>query len=314
MILCVGLTPTVQRTQFFETFAVGAVNRAKETLVTASGKGANVARVITSLGGSARLVHTLGGDTGRFVAARLDAEGVAHHPVWSEDDAPTRTCTTLLVKDGPTTELVEEAQPVAPHDAILLLRACETALLEANALCLSGSLPRGISDDFYATLVERANAYNIPVVVDAQKAPLKRALAQKPFLVKPNREEASATLGFPLTGDADADARTAIRELTAAGAQWALVSMGSAGSLLGDGTSLWRITPPVVEALNPIGSGDSLAAGLTFAHIEQGKSVPEAVAFGTAVAAANCLTPTSGVIRPKDVARLAPQVGLLSLE
>ena len=152
MILCVGLTPTVQRTQFFDGFHVGEVNRAKETLVTASGKGVNVARVVTLLGGNSRLVTTLGGDTGRFVAARLDADGISHLPVWSEDDAPTRTCTTLLVHSGPTTELVEEAGEVAPHDALLLTRACENALLEAHVLCLSGSLPRGIEAVSYTHL------------------------------------------------------------------------------------------------------------------------------------------------------------------
>lgn len=313
MILCVGLTPTVQRTQFFDRFQTGEVNRAKETLVTASGKGVNVARVVTLLGGSARLVTTLGGETGRFITARLEADGIPHFPVWSEDDAPTRTCTTLLVANGPTTELVEEAGEVAPHDALLLTRACEGALLEARALCLSGSLPRGMGDDFYARLTSRANGLGIPTIVDAQKAPLRAALAARPFLVKPNREEAAATLGFSLTGDAPTDAQAAIAKLTEAGAQWALVSMGSAGSLLGDGTALYRLTPPEVEAINPIGSGDSLAAGLLFAHFEQGKDIPEAAAYGTAAAAANCLTPTSGVIRPADVQRLAPQVTLTRL-
>lgn len=313
MILCVGLTPTVQRTMFFDRFEVGAVNRAREVLTTASGKGANVARVITTLGGTARLIHTLGGDTGRFVAHELEKESVPHQAIWSEDDAPTRTCTTLLVNQGPTTELVEEALPVTPHDAALIDHACRNALLEAHALCLSGSLPRGIDEKFYAGLVREANNLGIPAVVDGQKGPLQHALKERPFLVKPNREEAAATLGLTLTGSPDEDARTAVEALTTAGAQWALVSMGAAGSLLGNGQELWQIAPPHIEVINAIGSGDSLAAGLLFAFIEKQMSVPEAVAFGSAVAAANCLTPTSGVIRPEDVERLRSEVTLSRL-
>ena len=306
MILCVGLTPTVQRTMRFARLALGEVNRASAVWTTASGKAVNVARVVTRLGGDARLVQILGGESGRWVGETLDREHIPHHTVWAYDDAPTRTCTTLLTEGGPTTELVEEARGVEPHDVVLLTTTYRNALWDWDALgvCLSGSLPPGIAPDFYAHIVDDSDALGIPCVVDAQGAPLRAALARGPFLVKPNREEAAATLDFPLTGDAERDARTAIAGLTTAGAQWALVSLGRDGSLLGNGTDLWRITPPTVEAINPIGSGDSLAAGFLVAHIERGMSVPEAVGFGTACGAANCLTDTSGVVEVRDVERL----------
>jgi tagatose 6-phosphate kinase len=311
MIVCIGLTPTVQRTMIFDVFRVGEVNRARATYVTASGKGVNVARVITRLGGVARAFQILGGDSGRFVAQTLEREGVAHQTVWAHDDAPTRTCTTLLSAADGATELVEEAQPVDPHDRALLRAAAQSALLEARAVCLSGSLPPGIDASFYAETVAEANRLGIPVVVDTQKAPLLATLAARPFLVKPNREEAAVTLGFALTGDGDRDARTAVDKLVEAGAAWALVSLGRDGSLLGNGQEFWRIVPPEVTAVNPIGSGDSLAAGFLYALTERGMTVPDACVFGTACGAANCLTPTSGVVNPADVERLLADVKLL---
>jgi tagatose 6-phosphate kinase len=312
MILCIGPTPAVQRTMLFDRFTVGEVNRARETLVTASGKGTNVARVLTTLGARARLVQPLGGAPGRYLADALAADGIEAENVWLPDDSPTRTCTTLLAAGGPTTELVEEARPLT-DDAVRALEAGALgALPHARALVCSGSLPKGTPDDFYARLVREANRLGYPTIVDAQKAPLKAALAEKPFLVKPNREEAAATLGLTLTGEAETDASTAVGALLDAGAEWALVSMGPAGAVLGGRASgeRWRVTPPRVEAVNPIGSGDSLAAGLTYAVVERGLTVPEAVAFGTACAAANCLTPTSGVVRPDDVHRLERAVRL----
>jgi tagatose 6-phosphate kinase len=91
--------------------------------------------------------------------------------------------------------------------------------------------------------------------------------------------------------------------------------MGAAGSLLGEAQTgaRWRVTPPRIAAKNPIGSGDSLAAGLLFALFLQGASVPDAAVYGTACAAANCLTWTSGVVHPKDVAALLPQVRIARL-
>ena len=314
MILCIGLTPTVQRTLRFDRFEVGAVNRAKETAVTASGKAVNVARVLHTLGAGSYLLHPLGGGSGAFVEQALLAEGVAQEVVPAGEEATTRTCTTLLVDGcGPTTELVEEARALSGEVVAALDAAWRRALPKARFVCLSGSLAPGVGEDFYAHILAEARDQRgggVRVLVDGQKGPLKAALAERPFLVKPNREEAAATLGFPLTGDALTDARTAVRALLDAGAQWALVSMGRAGSLLGgrESPALWHVAPPAVETVNPIGSGDSLAAGTVYALLEQGAPVPEAVAYGTACAAANALTLTSGVVNPADVARLLPDV------
>ena len=230
--------------------------------------------------------------------------------VWVEDDAPTRTCATLLPDDGPVTELVEEASPVSEKDVAALEAVVTGRLKEAESLCLIGSFPPGVPDDFYARLVRAARGADVPVLVDAKGASLRAALSERPFLVKPNLEEAAATLGSS-PGDDHPEAH--VTALTDAGARWALVSTGKTGSLLADDSdNLWSIEPPRVEAVNPIGSGDSMAAGLLLA-LRRGASVPEAAVYGTACAAANTLTLTSGVVRPDDVAALLPQVRLSRL-
>lgn len=310
MILCVGGTPAMQRTLFFEGLEPGAVNRAYEVRVTASGKPVNVAHAVTVLGGQVLLATFLGGDSGRFVARELDARGVPHEAVWMEDDAPTRTCATLISDDGPVTELVEEALPVSEKDVAALEEVVTRRLSEAEILCLIGSFPPGVPNDFYARLAKAAREIGVPVLIDAQKAPLRAALEEAPFLVKPNLEEVAATLNL---SNSEPDARDAVAALTNAGARWALVSTGASGSLLGNGSGeLWSVEPPRVEAVNPIGSGDVMAAGLLLS-LRRGASVPDAAVYGTACAAANALTPTSGEVRPSDLDELLPQVRLTRL-
>ncbi len=299
----------MQRTLFFEGLEPGAVNRAYEVRVTASGKVVNAARSVTVLGGKALLATFLGGDPGRFVARELDERGVPHEVVWTEDDAPTRTCATLIPDDGPVTELVEEALPVSEKDVATLEEVVTRRLTGAEVLCLIGSFPPGVPDDFYARLAKIARETGVPVLVDAQKAPLREVLAEGPFLVKPNLKETVATLNLS-KDNGEPDAHDAVSALTKEGASWALVSTGASGSLLGDSSgNLWRITPPRVEAINPIGSGDALGAGLALS-LGWDDSVPEAVVYGTACAAANALTPTSGEVRPADVDALLPRVRL----
>ena len=314
MILCVSLSPAVQRTLCFDSLSIGSVNRATDTAITTGGKALNVARVLRLLDAQSHLVQALGGDTGRFVDRDLTEAGISHETVWSENDSPTRTCTTLLTSNGSVTELVEEAAPLSPQDLDSLTTLILQRLPQAEALCLSGSFPTGVPDDFYREFVEAARARGIPALVDAQRVPLRHALAGRPFMVKPNLEEAARTMGFDLSGDVQADASVAIRALTEAGAAWAVVSVGSAGAFLGNQAGeLWVVKPPGVQVVNSIGSGDSLAAGILCALVKDQSSVPEAVVFGTACATANCLTGTVGFIEPRRVRELMPGVKLTKL-
>ncbi len=313
MILCVGGTPAVQRTLIFDRLDIGGVNRARKVHITASGKVVNAARSVTTLRGQALLVTFLGGDSGRFVSRTLDSEGVPHEATWLEDDAPTRTCATLLSGDGQVTELVEEAPPVSEKDVADLETTVRRYLHEAQALCLIGSFPPGVPDDTYARLTRHAGEAGVPVLVDAQKSLLLHALNERPFIVKPNLEETAAALDLTISGDGS-DALAAVSALVEAGARWALVTLGASGAALGDETGRrWRIEPPAIEAVNPIGSGDALAGGLLSALI-RGASVPEATVYGTACAAANALTTTSGVFQASEVESLLPDVRLVELD
>ncbi|MBB6050869.1 1-phosphofructokinase family hexose kinase [Armatimonas rosea] len=299
MTLCLGLTPTVQRTQRFASLTLGEVNRATETLTTASGKAVNVARVLDTLGARVCLIQPLGGDSGRYVHKSLP---FSQEIVWVEDDAPTRTCCTLL-SGAQTTELVEEAPSLSEADLERLFAAVVRQLVGEHLLILSGSLPPGTPPDFYARLCAVSS---VPVVLDAQKEPLRLALAERPYLVKPNRQETIAALGLP----PDTSALACAQALCAAGAQNALVSEGKAGAVLLTPQRAWRIVPPELAPVNPIGSGDSLLAGLVFSHFVGRQTLVEGACYGTACAAANCLTATSGVIEPTTANQLRPQVVL----
>src|SRR4030066_1432156 len=57
---------------------MGGVNRAEKVWHTAGGKGSNMARVMTLLGGRALVLGIAGGHTGRFIADELHREGIAH--------------------------------------------------------------------------------------------------------------------------------------------------------------------------------------------------------------------------------------------
>ena len=308
MILCLGTTPVLQRTMVFQRLHVDAVNRALEVSEHASGKSINVARVLHTLGEDVMAAGFLGGDTGKVVREQLTAAQIAHEFI--SVTSKTRMCVTAMDRSNDTaTELVEEAGEVEkPAWAKLRQRVAEL-LPRAGVLVLSGSLPPGAPQDFYAYCVNRATDCAVMTIVDAAGEPLRRALASKPLVVKPNRAELAKTLDTPI--ESEAAFRDAIRQLVGQGPSWAVVTEGKAGAVVSDGQTFWRVRSPKVAAINPIGSGDALAAGLASA-ISRGQRLPEACKLAVACGAANALTPVAGVVRPDDVSELVERVEIES--
>jgi 1-phosphofructokinase family hexose kinase len=311
MIICLGTTPTVQKTLTFDHIEIDAVNRAKSVLQYASGKSVNVAKILHILGRDALALGILGGDSGRFIRREMDRAGVAHD--FLEIDPPTRTCTTVVDESTRTaTELVEESSPVPATVYEALLEKLRSLLDrgKVEALVLSGTLTPGASQDLYARCVAFGVAANIPVVLDAKGEPLKRALPMRPTVVKPNRRELADTVQMKVESE---DAlNDAMSQLIAAGPRWCVVTAGPASTIVSDGASFWRVSSPSVPVVSPIGSGDSFAAGLT-AAIVAGDAVPQGCRLAAACGAANAMTPYSGHLRKEDVEQLLPQIQLTPL-
>lgn len=278
MILTAGLTPAWQQIVRLENFRPGEVNRAVETHWCASGKVLNVAVALAQLQVPSAAVSLLG-------SPELLEPGLAQLGVkgtWIATQSPTRICTTIL--DAATksaTELVENAGPVTAAEVSALQQAFGKLAGDAAVVVLIGSLPPGAPATLFRDLLQQAKG---KAIVDARGPELVAALACKPLLVKPNREELAATVGRPC--DSDLELHDAMQELIGQGAQWVLVTSGARDVWLMSAGELHRFTPLDVTVVNPIGSGDCLAAGIA-AALHRGDAMPEAVRYGLAAAADN---------------------------
>ena len=261
MILCIGTTPAAQRVMAFRKLTIDAVNRAVTTLDDVAGKSVNVAKVLKALGEQPVATGFLGGDRGEQLRDLLEARGIEQDFV---KVAPrTRQCITLLdTSAGTHTELVEESQPVAAADYEELMRVIRRRVKGCRAVVMSGTITPGGPADLYFQGTQMAHEAGAMPVADAQGAALIEALRARPALVKPNRPELAATLGRELKDETAV--RSAMQELCERGAQRVVVTAGKEPALAFDGRSWWRVTPPRVGAVNPIGSGDAFTAGLVW--------------------------------------------------
>lgn len=325
MIICVTPNVAVDRTYIVPTVKLGTVLRSKQTLVTAGGKGLNVARAVTVLGERALVLGILGGRSGDLVVDLTAKEELPARWTWSA--AETRNCAILAGEDGsPTTvindrggqlsvaEWLQFVHDVAEAVAGKLPPAMETeghgergtqTGETVSAVCICGSLPPGAPTHAPSDLVEAVLATGTPVWVDTGGAALVRALEAKPTGIKINDEEAGGLLGRTLTYLDDVyDAAHAIRRM---GAEHVIITLGTRGAVLvGPGGEL-HLRAPVVHAVSTMGSGDAFLGGWLVAQARK-KSTQVALQWATAAGAANALIPGGGLFARADFEELLAQV------
>jgi len=298
-IICCGFTPCVQRILEYPKFEKGMVNRAANVTIGIGGKGANTAQMVKQLGGHPVLIGFVGGASGMLLEQMLDAEEVGYRHVVVEGE--TRICQTLVEAGNPeTTELVEEMPPLSSDNWEHMMKLFESLELADSIVPVSGKLPDGAPVDAYAQICKLIHDRGGRVILDAPGEPLLLALDHEPAIVKINDVELLATIG----GD---DLLAACRVLIKLGAQSVLITRGSRSAFFVDESQTLEILPPKIDAVNPVGSGDAVTAGLAV-ELNRGGSVADAVSTGMACGAANALNLVSGMLNPEDIQRLRPEI------
>ena len=295
MILCVTPNPALDRTLVVPQFQVGAVLRPSDVIVVAGGKGLNVARAVRVLGGDARCAGLIGGHSGHLFAGLARREGL--EGIWTWVAGETRICTIIVDPDSADTTGIYEPSFVVQLDGWERFHADVIhATNGADAVCLCGSLPRGVSPDAFAALVMAIRATGALVWVDTSGAALAAALRTSTSGIKINGDEAAELLGHPVADIAMAHAAAAA--IRGHGVDTAVVTLGRLGAVLLDRQGCWWAKPPEIQAVNTVGSGDACLAGLLQAYTSN-ISPPEALRQAVAAGAANAQSVDAGTFSRK---------------
>jgi 1-phosphofructokinase family hexose kinase len=301
VIIAAGLTPAWQQIVRFDRFRAGEVNRALDVHWCASGKVLNVGIALAHLGAPAETIALVGGSTGEQIDRELRSLGI--HARWIKAHWSTRVCTTILdIDSARATELVENAGPVTAGELDEFLRVYLERVAGADFAILTGSLPAGAPPGFFRELLLETRC---PAILDIRGEELIAALAGRVFLVKPNREELARTMGKDLSTDRMLHA--AMQELNDRGAEWVFVSDGARTAWASSQGQFFRFAPPKVEPVNPIGSGDCLAAAVAWALVE-GASPNDAMRLGIAAAVENVGQLLPGRLDPHAVRTRAESI------
>jgi len=301
---CVSLNPAIDTRLVLNEFLPGRVNRVKEVYRTAGGKAAHVAMALKGLGANPMWIGFCGGALGSELLAGLRLLGIQTLPTGTSQS--TRVNLEIVDSGGEVTEILEPGGTITSSEWSEFQAACAGAFQVAakkKVMVISGSLPPGVPDDAYATLVRSARSANCLAFVDSSGVALSKALAAGPDLVKINREEAELVTGIairdPISG---AQAARKLLDLGAISAAVSLGDRGIVGARKHDQVAIHAWTTPL-HAKSTVGCGDATLAGLTYAAAKE-LTFEQSLALAVACGAANCLAPLPGRILREDVSRI----------
>ncbi|MGA2429437.1 MAG: 1-phosphofructokinase family hexose kinase [Candidatus Acidiferrum sp.] len=314
MFLCVSPNPAIDKRLTVSSLLRGHVNRARAVQGFPGGKSVHVAMVLHTLGGRPHWIGPCGGASGQELLAGLSALGI--QATASTTRQPTRTNLEIVEDDATVTEILEPGAAPSSAEWEEFESACRRLFGEGseNAFVIfSGSLPPSAAPELYAGLVARAREFGCKTFLDTSGEPLRLALAEKPYFVKPNREEAAQLLGKPVSSLSDAI--SALRKLLTLGAQSAALSLGSEGLLFCAGTNAPVLFASVVplQPRSTVGCGDSAMAGFVFG-IASRFSPEDTVRLAAACGVANCSADSPGAARLKNIRDLQQKIFVRTLD
>ncbi len=312
MIVTVTLNAAIDRTLTVPNFQRGQRHRASDGVTLAGGKGINVARALKTLGVPVVATGLVGGTTGSRIIEELTGEAILNDFVHIEGES--RTSTAVVDPTGGTyTEINEWGPAVRAGELETLLEKLRYLTQDAEFVVFAGSLPRDVSDDFYAEATRELARRHVQTVLDTEGEPLRLGVEAEPFLVSPNQAEAESLVGQEFHDDEDF--LLALDGIADMGARNVLITTEEGGLALlrEDREPRWfRAHAPRVDPVSAVGSGDVLLAAFLAAR-HAGRSNDDALRAAVAAGAASTLEIGAGRFDPRQAGRLQAGVELAEL-
>ena len=296
MILTVTLNPAVDKTYTSGELITGHVNRMRTVMSLAGGKGVNVTRVLRQYDLPVCATGFLGGYAGSFIEDDLKGRDVACRFI--RVNGETRSNMNILADNGYVTEILEPGPEIKKEQLEKFLTQYDNLLSDCELVALSGSVARGVPEDIYTLLIEKARERGIKALLDTSGESLRSAIGAKPYLIKPNLKELEYLMGHKLVNrEAAIEAALAIHE---EGIAHVIVSMGKKGLLSVSDDGVYFAKAGKVTVLNTVGCGDCVVASYAMSILKN-ESIEESLRKAAAISASNATTLKSADI-PMDVA------------
>lgn len=292
-ILTVTANPAIDRAYFFDAFTLGKVHRPLKTAFTAGGKGLNVSRVANALGCEVTATGFVGGYTGNFI--RLEVKMLGITDGFTQIQGETRQCINICDENGISSEILESGPAITLEEQECFATSFLQYIANCDIITVSGSLPQGLTTDFYLSIANIAKQHDKKVIFDTSGKTLEAIIHAKPFMVKPNKDEFLNVAGWN-----EFEPEKALQYLKDLGVEIPFITLGKDGAIAMVGVDVYKFSVPPVQIVSAVGSGDSTIAGIA-TGLSRGMSICDAIRLGMASGIANAMFEGTGCVTKEMV-------------
>ena len=265
------------------------VNRTKEDDIQANGKGVNVSLVLKMLDFPSTALGFSAGFTGKYIEDYLQQKQIQTDFI--EVPGMTRiNVFTQVNQTGEEYKLVNQG-PEIPQTAVHNFLNQIRALQAEDYLCVSGSLPRGLSPKVLVEISRICQEKGIHLIIDSSDQEVMDCLPYRPFLLKPNEEELSSWFGRKMVTDEDYFVYG--QRLVELGAENVLLSLGEKGAILFTKDRVFRGNSPKGKVVNTACAGDTMLGSFLAGYMNRrplDETLRKSIAAGSSTAFRKGLT------------------------
>ncbi|MBD9766346.1 1-phosphofructokinase [Enterococcus faecium] len=265
------------------------VNRTKEDDIQANGKGVNVSLVLKMLDFPSTALGFSAGFTGKYIEDYLQQKQIQTDFI--EVPGMTRiNVFTQVNQTGEEYKLVNQG-PEIPQTAVHNFLNQIRALQAEDYLCVSGSLPRGLSPKVLIEISRICQEKGIHLIIDSSDQEAMDCLPYRPFLLKPNEEELSSWFGRKMVTDEDYFVYG--QRLVELGAENVLLSLGEKGAILFTKDRVFRGNSPKGKVVNTACAGDTMLGAFLAGYMNRrplDETLRKSIAAGSSTAFRKGLT------------------------
>ncbi len=308
MILTITPNPTIDRVYFVDEFNIGKIHRPEKVVCSAGGKGLNVARVSHILKEEVLAMGFAGGFNGGYIKAQIEKLGIktAFTPISGE----TRICVNISDSEGKSGEILEKGPQITQTEKEAFFNEFTKQISAYDIICISGSLPPGLDESFYAEVIRLCKENKKKVIADASEKVLGKIIGEKPFMIKPNRYELSVLMNKEISSQDDV--KEALLFMKNKEIELPLITLGKDGAMAYIGEKFYKFNSPCVAVKNAVGSGDSSVAGIAVG-LSRGMNVVDAIRLGMASGTANTQFEETGFVSCELVERYYKEITVETL-
>jgi len=262
MILTVTLNPLLERRFFFNQIFEGTGNRAIKQELRAGGKGINVSRQLNVLKVKNHAVTFLGGKNGKLIKEILSNEKIEYTSIQTKSETRDGTVVVNNSLKNVTTFFGINSE-ITKEEAEAFKIKLEKMIINCEIVVFSGSSPCENTNSIFPFGIEKANKYNKISICDTYGMHLQNCIDNRPTIIHNNASEIENTFNIKL--DSEKEKLEFLNFLYKKNIKQVYLTDGHNPFYCSNFDYHFKITPPKIKTVDPLGSGDSFTAGIIYA-------------------------------------------------